>query len=98
VGFGEQLQERADPESLLGRVPEEAVVVHGVFGAPAGAGPGQVAGRLEVSDNGLDGAFGEADGGADVPDAGFGVASDLHQDVPVAGQEGPGSLGLAHTV
>jgi len=79
-------------------VPEEAVVVHGVLGAPAGAGPGQVTGLLEVGDDGLDRAFGQADGGADVPDPGLGVASDLHQDVPVAGQEGPGTLGFAHTV
>jgi hypothetical protein len=79
-------------------VPEEAVVVHCVLGTPAGAGPGQVAGLLEVGHDGLDGSLGQADGGADIPDAGFGVASDLDQHVPVAGQEGPGTSGLAHTV
>ena len=38
--------------------------VHGVPGAPAGPGAGDVAGCLQVGHDGLDGAFGEAGGGA----------------------------------
>jgi hypothetical protein len=91
VVLREQGQERADPEPLLGRMTEEAVVVHGVPGAPAVPGPGQVAGGLEVGHDGLNGTLGQPDGGADVPDPGSGVAGDLDQDVPVPGQEGPGT-------
>jgi hypothetical protein len=32
---GEQVEERADPVSFLGGVPEQVVAVHGVPGAPA---------------------------------------------------------------
>ena len=39
---GEQVEERADPVSFLGGVPEQAVPVHGVHHAPPGAGPGEV--------------------------------------------------------
>ena len=95
AGRGQQVQERAHPEPLLGGVPEQAVVVHGVPGAPAGPGAGEVTGRLQVGHDGLHGAVGEADGGTDVPDPGLGVASDLDEDVPVAGQEGPAATALA---
>ena len=88
---GEQVEERADPVSFLGGVPEQAVPVHGVHHAPPGAGPGEVPGGLQVGHDGLHGALGQADGRADVPDAGFGVAGDFHQDVPVAGQQRPGT-------
>jgi hypothetical protein len=56
---------------------------------------GQVAGRLQVGHDGLDAALGQPDRGGDVADPGFGVSSDLHQDVPVAGQQGPGAAALA---
>ncbi len=34
-GGGEQVEERADPVSVLGGVPEQAVPVHGVHDAPS---------------------------------------------------------------
>ena len=101
VGRGEQVQERAHPEPLLGGVPEQAVVVHGVPGAPAVPGAGEVTLRLQVGHDGLDGALGEPDRRADVPDPGLGVAGDLHEHVPVPGQEGPAAAALAritHTI
>jgi hypothetical protein len=76
-------------------VPEQAVVVHRVPGAPAGPGPGEITGGLQVGHDGLDGTLGEPDDRADVPDPGLGVAGDLHQHVPVPGQEGPATAALA---
>ena len=98
---GEEVQERPHPEPLLGRVPEQAVVVHGVPGAPAVSGAGEVTGRLQVGHDGLNGALGEPDHRADVPDPGLGVAGDLHEHMPMPGQEGPAAAALAritHTV
>jgi methylenetetrahydrofolate dehydrogenase (NADP+) / methenyltetrahydrofolate cyclohydrolase len=98
---GEQVQERAHPQPFLGRVPEQAVAVHGVPGATAGPGPAEVTGRLQVGHDGLHGALGESDGGADVPDPGLGVAGDLNQHVTVPGQQGPAAAAavrITHTV
>jgi hypothetical protein len=89
AGGGQQGQERADPVAVLGGVPEGAVRVDGVPGAPAGPGAGDVPGCLQVGHDGLDGALGDAGPGAEVPDPGSGVAGDLHQDVPVPGQQRP---------
>ena len=83
-GGGEQVEERPDLVSFLGGVAEQAVPVHGVSDAPPGAGTGEVPGGLQVGHDGLHGAVGQADDGADVPDAGLGVTGDLLQDVPVA--------------
>ena len=47
----------------LGGMPEQAVVVHGVPGAAAGPGPGEIAGALQVGHDGLDGTLGEPDDG-----------------------------------
>jgi methylenetetrahydrofolate dehydrogenase (NADP+) / methenyltetrahydrofolate cyclohydrolase len=97
---GQQVQERAHPEPLLGGVAEQAFAVHGVPGAPAGPGAREVAGGLQVGHDGLDGALGELDGGADVPDPGLRVAGDLDEHVPVPGQEGPAAAaraGITHT-
>ena len=58
---GEQVKERADPESFLGGVPEQAVPVHGVHDAPPGAGAGEVARGLQVGHDGLHGALSQAD-------------------------------------
>jgi hypothetical protein len=79
--------------ALLRRVPEQAVRVDGVDGAPPGPGAGDITRALQVGDDGLDGALGNAGGGGDVPDAGLGVAGDLHQDVAVPGQERPAAAG-----
>ena len=54
-------------------MPEQAVVVHGVPGPPVGPGPGEIAGGLKVGHDGLDGAVGEPDDGADIPDPGAAV-------------------------
>jgi len=70
LGRGEQVEERADPESFLGGVPEHAVPVHGVDDAPPDTGPGEIPGGLQVGHDGLDAAVGQADDRADVPDAG----------------------------
>jgi methylenetetrahydrofolate dehydrogenase (NADP+) / methenyltetrahydrofolate cyclohydrolase len=86
---GEQVQERAHPEPLLGGVAEQAVAVHGVPGASAGPGAREVAGGLQVGHDGLDGPVGEPDDGADVADPGLGAAGDLHEHVAVPGQERP---------
>ena len=61
---------------------------------PPGPGAGEVARGLQVSHDGLDGAFGEAGDGGDVPDPGIGVAGDLHEHVPVPGQQRPGTRAL----
>jgi hypothetical protein len=45
-GGGEDVEERADPVSVLGGVPEQAVPVHGVYDAPPVAGAGEVPGGL----------------------------------------------------
>src|SRR5215470_551120 len=91
VRYGEQVEERADPEPFLGGVAEQAVVPDRVPGAPPGAVAGDVAGGLQVGHDGLDGTFGQSHDGADVPDPGLGVTGDLHEPVPVPvpGQERP---------
>ena len=87
---GQLIKDRADPEPFLGLVPERAVRVHGVPGAPPDPGPGEVARGLQVGNDGLDGAFGEADDRAHVADPGVGVAGNLYEHVPVPGQQRPG--------
>ena len=82
-------------------MPEQAVWIDGVPVASASAAAGQVTGSLQVGDDGLDGALGEADDGADVPHPGLWVAGDLDQDMPVTGQQCPVAAALArdgHTV
>jgi hypothetical protein len=91
---GQQVQEGAHAVAVLGGVPEHAVRVHGVAGATAGPGAGEVPRGLQVGHDGLDGAVGEPDDGADVADPRVGVAGDLHQHVPVAGQQRPAAAGL----
>jgi len=86
---GEQVQEWADPVSFLGGVPEQAVGVHRVPGTPPDPGAGEVTGCLQVGHDGLGGAFGDTSGGGDIPDPGLGVACDLHEHVPVPGQQRP---------
>jgi hypothetical protein len=76
-------------------VPEQAVVVHGVPGTPTAPGPGEIAGGLKVGHDGLDGAVGEPDDGADIPDPGLGIAGDFHEHVPVPGQQGPAAADRA---
>jgi hypothetical protein len=91
---GEQVEKRADPKSFLGGVPEQVVAVHGVPGAAAGPGAGEVARGFQVGHDDLDGALGEVDGGADVADSRGGGAGDLHQHVPVPGQQRPAAAAL----
>ena len=55
---------------------------------------GQVAGGLQVGHDGLDGALGQSRGRAYVPDPGVGVAADLHEHVPVPGQQRPAAAAL----
>ena len=74
---------------MLGTVPELAVWVHGVAGAPPNPGAGEVARGFQVGHDGLHGALGETDDGADLADPGFGVPGYLHEDVPVPGQQRP---------
>src|SRR5580704_17871323 len=91
---GEQVEERADPKSLLGGVAEQVAAIHGIPGAAADPGAGEVARGLQVGHDDLDGALGEADDGADVADPGSGIAGDLHQHVPVPGQQRPTAAAL----
>ena len=91
AGAGE---ERADQEPFLGGVTERAVGVHAVTGAAASPGAGEVARGFQVGHDGLHGAFGDAGGGADVADPGSRVAGDLHQHVPVPGQQRPAAVAL----
>jgi hypothetical protein len=58
-------------------------MVHRVHGPPTGAGAGAAVGGLQFGHDCLDRALGEGDRGADVTDPGFGLASDLHEHVPV---------------
>src|SRR5215831_935166 len=85
----EQVEKRADAKAFLGAVPEKAVGVDGVVVAAAGAAPGQVTGGLQVGHDGLDGALGQAHGGADVAHPRLRVAGDLHQHMPMPGQQRP---------
>jgi hypothetical protein len=94
AGRGEEAEERADPVPFLGGVPEHAVVVDGVPCAPPGASAGQVSSGLQVGHDGLDGALGQSGYGADVPDPGAGVAGDLHQHMPMPGQQCPAATTL----
>src|SRR5258705_2145128 len=98
AGRGEQAEERADPVPVLGGVPEHAVAVDGVPGAPPGAGAGQVSGGLQVRHDGLDSALGQSGRGTDVPDPGAGVAGDLYEHVPVPGQQRPAATALVRVV
>jgi hypothetical protein len=85
--------------SFLGGVPEQAFPVHGVHDPPPDASAGDVPLSLQVCDDCLHGALGQADYRANVPDAGFRVAGDLDQHVPVPGQQGPAAAapdGFAH--
>jgi hypothetical protein len=59
-----------------------------------GAGAGEVARGFQVGHDDLDGALGEVDGGADVADSRGGGAGDLHQHVPVPGQQRPAAAAL----
>jgi len=98
TGCSQQVEERADPVPFLGTMPEQAVAVNGVQVAPPGPGASEVARGFQVSHDGLHGALGEANDGTDIADAGFGVAGDLHQYVPVTGQQRPAALvGKTHT-
>jgi hypothetical protein len=94
IGLGEHREEVAYSVAFLSRVPECGVRIDGVHGAPSFPGTGQVTGRLQVGHDGLDRALGEANDGADVPDPGLGVAGDLDEYVPVAGQQCPGSAAV----
>ena len=58
VRYGEQVEERADLEPFLGGVAKLAVVPDRVPGASPGAAADDLAGGLQVSHDGLDGAFG----------------------------------------
>src|SRR5215471_10728458 len=75
-------------------VPERAVEVDGVEGVAPGPGAGDVACGLQVGHDRLRGAFGDSGGGADVADPGVGVAGDLHQHMPVPGQQRPRATAL----
>ena len=89
AGGGQQGQERADPVSFLGGVPERAVRVDGVPGAPAGPGAGNVPGGLQVGHDGLDGALGDAGPGAEVPDPGLRAISTRTCPCPVSSVQLP---------
>src|SRR5579875_3598556 len=86
---GQQVQERPDAESFLGVVAEGAVWVDGVPGAPPGPAAGDVASGLQVGQDRMNGPFGDPGRGADVPDAGLGIAGDFDQHVSVPGQDRP---------
>jgi hypothetical protein len=100
AGFGQEIKERADSVAVLSAMPEQAVTVDGVTGAPSDTGSGDITFGFQVGDDGLDRALGEVGGGGDVPDTGSGVAGYLHQDMAVPGQERPvsaaGTVGVAH--
>jgi hypothetical protein len=83
AGRRKQLQEGADAVPVLGRLPERAVEMDRVAGAPSGPGAGQVPGGLQVGDDGLGGPVGQVGRRGDVPDPDLGVAGDLHRYVPV---------------
>jgi hypothetical protein len=98
-GVGQEFQDRADGQSFLAPVPEPAIAVDGVLGAPAHPAAGDVPGLLQVGNDRLGGAFGQPCVFGQVPDTGRGVLSDGDQDVPVTSQEGPraGRAGCVHT-
>src|SRR5258708_14211352 len=95
AGAGQHGEERADLEPFLGAVAERAVGVHGGPGAASGPGAGEVARGFQSGHDGLHGALGDAGGVADVADPGSGVAGDLHEHVPVPGQQRPAAVALA---
>jgi len=72
------------------RSPEQPKV------APSGSLPVQIAGRSEVGDDVLRGAFGHAAGRGDVTDAGGEGACVGRQHTSMAGEEGPFSGLLVH--
>jgi hypothetical protein len=75
-------------------VPEHGVGVNGVPVAAADAAPGQVTRGLQVGHDGLDGALGQPDDGADVAHPRLRVAGDLYQHMPVPSQQRPAAAGL----
>ena len=75
-------------------MPEQAVRVDGVEVAAADAAPGQVTRRLQVGHDGLDGALGQPDDGADVAHPRLRVAGDLHQHMPMPRQQCPAAAAL----
>ena len=87
------------PVSFLGGMPEQAVAVHCVPGPPSDPGADDVTSGLQVGHDDLGGALGDAGGGGNIPHPGPGVAGDLHQHVPVPGQERPAAalIGKTHT-
>jgi hypothetical protein len=78
-------------QSRLRAVPENAIR-DGVPVAPADAVPGQVTRGFQVGHDALDGPLGQADGGADVAHPRLRVAGNLHQHVPVPGQQRPAAI------
>jgi len=80
--------------AALGRVAEQAVRVDCVPGAAPGPGTSDVPGGFQIGHDGLDGALGDAGHGAEVSEPGFGIAGDLHQDMPVPGQQRPAAAAL----
>ena len=98
IGFGKQLEEGADTETALGTVPEQAVRIDRIEVAAADAASGQVTFGLQVSDDGLDCALGEADNVGDVAHTRLGAAGDLYQYVPVPCEQRPLAAGLVRCI
>jgi hypothetical protein len=91
---GKEVQERADPVSVLGRVAEQVVRVDLVTVPAAVTLSRQVSGRFEIRDDRLHGALGESHHRADIPHPSDGIASDLYKHVAVSGQQGPASRSI----
>ena len=70
-------------------MPEHVVGIDGVPVAAADAAPGQITRGLQVGHDGLDGALGQPDNGADVAHPRLRVAGNLDQHMPVPGQQRP---------
>lgn len=96
----EQIEQRSDPETFLGRMPEQALPVDLVQVPAAGAGPGDITGGFQVSNDGLDSALRKPHDLGDVAHPGLWTPGDLNQDVPVPGEQSPGPASVirnAHT-
>ncbi len=99
VVVGEEGDQPADGQASLTPVTEGLVQVEGVAVAAADPFPGQVAGLVQVRDDAVHRAVGDADADSDVTGPRPGAAGDLDQRAGVVGEERPGggsALGCVH--
>ena len=87
-----ELDQRGDVFVSLDRVPKRQIGSHLVAIPPTMATPLEVPSFLQLGDDPLNGALGDADEVSDVAHPHLRLPRNAQQDVRVVGQKGPGRL------